>query len=179
MVELICAVCGAGFSRPPGEVRRNARLGRPTYCSRSCAGKANFRNIPAGSSRWDHLPKGSKGDHLSPFRACYNVARNRARLNQREFTLTLNDMMEQWLRQGGRCPYTGWELILPKSTTEYNHFSRRPQNASLDRKDSSQGYVPENIQFVSLMANYAKSDFSHEEMLDFCWAIAQHLKRDE
>jgi hypothetical protein len=41
----------------------------------------------------------------------------------------------------------------------------------LDRIDSSKGYIFGNVQFVSLMANYAKRDFLEEELLRFCEAV--------
>lgn len=56
--------------------------------------------------------------------------------------------------------------ILPKSV----------KNASLDRIDSLKGYIKGNIQFVSVAANFAKSDFSEKEFLEFCEAVARkHL----
>jgi hypothetical protein len=50
---------------------------------------------------------------------------------------------------------------------------RHPQLASLDRIDSSKGYIKGNIQFVSVIANYAKNEMTHDEMLYFCKATAK------
>jgi hypothetical protein len=47
------------------------------------------------------------------------------------------------------------------------------RQASIDRTDSSQGYTPDNIQFVSLMANYAKNAFQEDQLIDFCRAVAK------
>jgi hypothetical protein len=49
--------------------------------------------------------------------------------------------------------------------------------ASLDRIDSSKGYIKGNIQFISITCNYAKSDMSHEEMLTFCETISNFNKK--
>lgn len=46
-----------------------------------------------------------------------------------------------------------------------------PDRASLDRKDSSKGYTPDNIQFVSMMANYAKNRWNDKELFEFCSAV--------
>jgi hypothetical protein len=173
--EVECGVCGQKFSRSRGELKRSLRLGRPLFCSRSCAGRANLKNIPNETRVWGHLKQGSAADRYSPFRTSYRIARNRAHRVEREFTITLDDLVLQWERQRGKCPYTGWEMVLPKSSTAYNLMEKSSRNASIDRIDSSKGYVPGNIQFVALMANMAKNDFSHEEMEEFCWAIAQHL----
>jgi hypothetical protein len=49
---------------------------------------------------------------------------------------------------------------------------RHPNQASVDRTDSSKGYVTDNIQFVSLIANYAKSSFDVQQLFEFCKAVA-------
>jgi hypothetical protein len=91
----------------------------------------------------------------------------------------LDDLRAQWQKQDGVCPYTGWRMILPSSSHTYNDLPIGPRNASLDRIDSARGYTPGNIQFVSYMANVAKNDFTHEQMLDFCRAVAEHSAKDE
>jgi hypothetical protein len=50
--------------------------------------------------------------------------------------------------------------------------TQKNNTTSLDRIDSSIGYVFGNVQIVCVMANYAKSDFSDEQMREFCKAIA-------
>ena len=84
-------------------------------------------------------------------------------------TITLKDLKEQWDKQKGICVYSGIPLILP----EWHAPRRHPQIASLDRIDSAKDYVPNNIQFVSIIANYAKNEMAHEEMLYFCRSIAK------
>ena len=49
-----------------------------------------------------------------------------------------------------------------------------PNTASLDRIDSSLGYIPGNVQFVSVIANYAKRDFQEEELFEFCEAVVRN-----
>jgi hypothetical protein len=44
-------------------------------------------------------------------------------------------------------------------------------NASIDRIDSSKGYVVDNIQFVCRIANTAKSDLSQEDFINLCKTI--------
>lgn len=175
-VNIVCSVCDVEFKRDVSEVNRNQRLGRPTYCSRSCAGKANIRNIPQETKIWNHLRKGSQRDAFSPFRSCYRIAHKRAVSYAIPFELTLEDLKELWESQTGICPYTGWQMFLPQTSTEYNgsDWTLRPECASLDRIDSSKGYIKDNVQFVSYMANCAKNRFSHEEMLRFCRAVAKN-----
>ena len=113
MVELTCLICGDTFQRIRSEVIRSNRLVRPVYCSRSCAGNANIRNVPDETRTWSHLPKGSVRDAYSPFRVCYRIARKRVRRYSKDFDLTLEDLKDLWESQDGICPHTGWKMFLP------------------------------------------------------------------
>ena len=99
----------------------------------------------------------------------------------REVTITIDFLVELWHQQKGSCPYTGISLVLPyvvPKTQVHGWTDDTPphKRPSLDRIDSSKGYIPGNIQFVSQMANYAKNTASHDEMVRFCQAIAEHWK---
>ena len=175
-VTMICESCGCSFERTKGEATRNTRMQRPNYCSLSCAGRANVRNFPIENWALTNKPKGRASDIHSPFRTAFRIARRRARLTKKEFSLSLEHLKEVWEAQEGMCPYTGWNLILPFSSTHYNLIAKQhnPQRASLDRIDSSLGYINGNVQFVCHMANTAKGDYTHDQMMEFCAAIATH-----
>lgn len=67
-----------------------------------------------------------------------------------------------WDRQGGRCVYTAIQLIIPnrRGTNDWIH------GASLDRIDSSLGYVEGNVQFVSIAVNNMKNTMTHEQTIE-------------
>lgn len=68
--------------------------------------------------------------------------------------------------QEGKCRYLGIPLILPY--TNYSHDKSNPiYVASLDRIDSSKGYIPGNIQFISMLLNFAKNKFEEKIILEF------------
>ncbi len=113
-------------------------------------------------------------DEYSPFRQHFKLARRRMKTHGRECGITLEYLKKLWEKQGGRCAYAGWELDNPETTNDWNHSQLHPRKASLDRIDSSVGYVPGNVQFVSLIANFAKRDFKEEELLEFCQAVAEY-----
>jgi len=48
---------------------------------------------------------------------------------------------------------------------------KTPNRASLDRIDSSKGYVKGNIQFVSLIVQYAKNEWCDFVLMDFAKAM--------
>ena len=80
-------------------------------------------------------------------------------------------MLDLFLSQNNRCALSNRPLVF--------NFQRNrglEHTASLDRIDSSKGYIPGNIQFISAICNYAKNDLSHEEMIVFCKLLADNWK---
>lgn len=168
LLDIMCESCGNVFQRQSWEIARNNKKGHKQYCSRSCASKTVANNF--GSSRqWEHLNPGNKGDEFSPFRVFMCRIRARMRDRGRECSVTVEDLKEQWEIQNGICPYTGWILQTPKNTGVPRHPS--PDVASLDRIDSSKGYVKGNVEFISLMAQLAKHSFSKKDVVNFCMAV--------
>lgn len=189
-IKTNCQTCGKEFEKLKKEFTRSQKIGRLNFCSRSCAGTHNMRiqikkgtlipdinNIPIEKRFNGGWNRG--GDEFSKFRKILHRIRTRLQdaliycknPKEKEFLLTPQDLKEVWEFQGGICPYTGWNLIL-----SVGRQRRNIQNASLDRIDSSKGYTKDNVQFVSVMANYAKNDFSHEDMIRFCLAIRDKWK---
>jgi len=169
-IELVCEVCGVNFLRHKSEVERNRLAGRRAFCSRKCSGTACITNFGDKVNRGvGHLNPGNKGDEYSPFRVFMCRIRARMRDKGRECSVTVEDLKEQWERQNGKCPYTGWMLQTPKNTGEPRRLT--PYTASLDRVNSSKGYVKGNVEFISLMAQWAKNSFSKEDVVNFCEAV--------
>lgn len=169
-IKLVCQICGNEFERTVGEVKRNAKIGRNVFCTRRCAGKYNAKNIPMEKRGvWKHLNAANRYDEYSMFR----VFMHRIVSKKKNIDLTLQDLKEQWEKQNGICPYTGWLLESPKNTGDKR--SKKLNTASLDRIDSTKGYVKGNVEYVSLMAQFAKNDFSKQDLLNFCKAVASYM----
>ena len=83
--------------------------------------------------------------------------RARARKHGLEFGLTLEYL--QTLQVSTHCPVLGIPLKWGTSETKND-----PGIISLDRIDSSKGYVEGNVQFMSLRANLLKSNATIEEL---------------
>lgn len=93
-------------------------------------------------------------------------ARQRARDYNREFTITVEDIVIP-----DRCPY----LDIPLIKKELG--PRADNQASIDRKDATKGYTKDNIQIISWLANRMKSNATEEQLLQFAEGIRKcHLK---
>lgn len=106
---------------------------------------------------------------------CGEIARwvwNRYRISAKrrkiEFGLTAEDMWKLAVSQDKKCSLTGETLIFV-SDQRYQKNS----NASLDRIDSSKGYVSGNIQWVTKNANIAKQKMPQEEFIGVCRAVVK------
>lgn len=169
LIEINCDQCGKLFSKPISEYKRNTQLGRRNFCSRSCCGKSNTANLPKTPSYDISQHSDNNKDEFTGFRYYYRNSKKRFK----EFNLTLQDLKDQWYKQQGICPYTGYSLVLfkPKSVTDYK------LRASLDRVDSSKGYIKDNIEFISLPINYLKADkLSKEETIALLKEISLNYK---
>lgn len=109
-------------------------------------------------------------DEFSPFRPHLRTIR----LRKTEVAITLEHLAEQWEEQKGKCLLTGWEL--DNSPRHRNENPNAPHRASVDRIDPRLGYVPDNVRWLSAMANYAKHQWSDAVVDTFAAAV---LKRQE
>ena len=49
-------------------------------------------------------------------------------------------------------------------------------NKSLDRVDSSKGYIEGNVQWVHKMVNMSKQQYTQEEFIEMCTAVVNKVK---
>jgi hypothetical protein len=88
----------------------------------------------------------------------------RAKKYNREHTLTIEWILEQ-AKIVKICPLLKIEL-------QYTNQTDSTNTASIDRKDSSKGYTPDNCKIISTRANRLKSDGTQAELE----MISQNLK---
>jgi hypothetical protein len=96
----------------------------------------------------------------SPEYLIWYRAKNNAKEKSLEFNLEVEDITIPTL-----CPYLGVELL-----TESNQ-SRNPNYFSIDRVDSTKGYVKGNIQIISLLANTMKNNATINQLINFCKGV--------
>lgn len=179
MIELKCKECRTMFFRPLKEHKRTTKLGRMVFCSLSCSmSHINRNNMPPMSKNRriecaERIKKyaGNRQDGLSPFRYFITKSKSKNRQHLGTPNITPLYLKTLWERQKGKCSYTNLQMILPKNTQAF-HNSGSPIRASLDRIDSSKGYVEGNVEFVCYAINLAKNSFAREQMKEFLHSIA-------
>jgi hypothetical protein len=165
MIQVQCENCNKTFERAPSQVNYQKKKGRRFFCSLSCSTTFNNIHKPKNSQNRYKVNQHSnnKKDEYTGFRSFITRIKQRAKSNSRfkDYNLTLVDLKNQWDLQKGLCPYTGLSLELPNHKS---NFSNRLAKASLDRIDSSLGYIKDNIQFVSCYVNLMKSNLTESEL---------------
>jgi hypothetical protein len=94
--------------------------------------------------------------------------RNCAKERGYEFTITKEYAWNQFLKQNRKCALSGEPLTFNSSTYSCDG------TASLDRIDSTGGYVEGNIQWVHKDVNNMKQWYDQNYFIELCKKIARH-----
>lgn len=113
------------------------------------------------------MPKQSRHDEYSQFREHLRRIRRR----KKHYDITLEDLKEIWDSQDGICPYTKIKLTNPSGNKEKDNKIPKHMLASIDRIHPEFGYIKENVQFVSMLINFAKWNLTDVEIREFITII--------
>lgn len=167
-VELVCnnPDCGKKYFKAISEYKRNQDNGRPSYCSRQCAGHVNLI-INVGDKRFDISKFAGKNCiKKEPFKRYIRIAKARDKFVNVDVAYLEN----VWNNQNGKCVYTGVSLMHPKESGENDYII----TASLDRINSNFGYIQGNVQFISVCMNMMKNKLNHAQTIEICRQIAKY-----
>ena len=162
-VTITCCECNKSYERNQSRYNRDVKEGKRVFCSLSC------NRIKQNKERTDFS---FLTDELSPFRYHLANLKRRAAKKNIKVNITLSDLKSQWDKQKGLCVYSGRAMDLQKSTNEKSKL--HTDTASLDRIIPSKGYCKHNIQWVCIMAQYAKNIFDENDLITFCEDVSNH-----
>jgi hypothetical protein len=173
-IKLVCGTCNSEFEYSKGEYNRQTKKGRTVfYCSIKCAGKREsnvlrLKNCGVKFVGGENKLVTDKDFINSSMNEFLRRIKNREKHKPEKLgttDLTLDYLIKLWNQQNGLCQYTGVKLTLPS----YKKYKVTNSNykASLDRVDSSKGYLIGNIQFVSYTMNNLKSNMNEVELQEF------------
>ena len=100
----------------------------------------------------------------------FNQFRSGAEHRGISWELTLDDIADLMEIQNFKCALTGWDIEFPDTG--------HPQKAlaSLDRIDSKKPYTRSNTQIVTRQVNMMKQQYSQEDFIKVCKAVAKNRK---
>lgn len=85
-------------------------------------------------------------------------------------TLTVEDLLEIWDRQQGKCAISGLPMTIIRGR------GKMMMNASIDRIIPGGDYSKDNVQLVCSHVNMMRSNLSIEELIEFCKAIVNNYE---
>lgn len=91
----------------------------------------------------------------------------------RRDNLDIDYMMELYETQGGKCALSG------RTMTYQRGNGKVPTNISIDRIDSSKGYVKGNVQLVCCLVNILKNEWDQEDFINFCRDIVKKADKEK
>jgi hypothetical protein len=91
-----------------------------------------------------------------------------------KWSLTSEHLWNLFLKQERKCALSGVEIYFSKRCKPTKDD---PQTASLDRIDSSKGYIRGNVQWVHKYVNNMKMSLSEETLLDYCAKIYKYKRK--
>lgn len=142
------------------------------------------RNTSCGCLMLSHL-KHEFTDNVDNYNKDNNITNfimNRiiwnARRRNLDFNLTKEYLQKLFEQQNKRCIYTNIEIKIPfraNTILDYYGLDKISNLASLDRIDSTKGYVVGNVQWVLSEINIMKNDLPNEKFLDLCRKVADKI----
>lgn len=173
-IKLICGTCKSEFEYYKSEYNRQTKRGRSIfYCSLRCSSKRedNVNRIKKAGIKFVGGENKLITDEdfiKSSMKEFLRRIRNRKYYKPEKVgntDLTIEYLIELWNKQNGLCAYSGIKLVLPS----YKNYKLTNSNykASLDRIDSSMGYIKGNVQFTSYTMNNLKSNMTEQDLKEF------------
>lgn len=97
-----------------------------------------------------------------PMRVHIQNAKSRYSKRGYDFNITEEYMKDLFDKQNGKCSLSNIPISLEDST------------ASIDRIDSTQGYIIGNVQWVLRSINYMKTTLSQDDFISLCHAVSRN-----
>lgn len=110
-------------------------------------------------------------DDMEIWNRIYKTSCKNAKRKERDFSLSWDDMMFLVARSNGRCELTG---IAFQNITNLKLKERQPFQPSIDRIDSTKGYVLDNCRLICVAANLAINSWGDWVLMELTRAI--HIK---
>lgn len=147
----VCTICKQ--EKPITEFYlRSSRRGRASQC-----GSCSYRTVKTKLTK-------SPENRLQ---GALENAKHSSKKKGKEFSIFLEDLIGLWVKQNGLCFYSNVSMTFDGS----NKYT----TVSLDRIDSSKGYVANNVVLCCTFVNKMKNDIPVDELADWCGKIHRHL----
>lgn len=98
--------------------------------------------------------------------------KNNAKTRNLEYSVSNEFIWDLFLKQDRKCALTGQDLVFARTIKDL-------QTASLDRIDSSKGYIEGNVQWIHKDINRLKMDWTLEELYKLCESVINYKNSEK
>jgi len=91
-----------------------------------------------------------------------------------EFSISIEYVWKLFQKQKGKCALSGADIVIHREWYNKVKLGSVNNTASLDRIDSSRGYVKGNVQWVHKAVNKMKSNLLESDFIDWCSKICEY-----
>lgn len=103
--------------------------------------------------------------------AYFKEIKRKALQRNKTFDISKEYVWELYQKQDGRCALSNTPITFGRLQYKYE------TTASLDRIDSSKGYIEGNVQWVHKLVNLMKNSISESNFIDICTSIVDNHKQ--
>ena len=101
-----------------------------------------------------------------------NLTRAKNRKDKKFIDIDLTDLYHIGFIQEWKCALSNVNLEFTRGGQMWDGKWANPNSCSIDRIDSSIGYIPSNIQLVTWKINKTKGSMKNQEFIDLCTHVA-------
>lgn len=149
-------ICKCDCGNTHSVSKTHLRSGKITHCG--CV-----RRLGAKHSQWTGVGEISGDFWYEHVKRSADGSKGR---KLKELTISIEYAWNIFLQQDRKCALSELELTFPKKSKDKTY------TASLDRIDSSKGYIEGNVQWVHKDINKMKNDFNQKYFVNICKLIA-------
>lgn len=180
-IKVKCILCGKEQLKR-GDAIKSCKSNK----CRTCSNREKYReNIIKGRIHSTGYSPKHKGVGNLP-KSLYWHYKKRAENRGHEFSITIEYLWELFEKQKGRCVLSGIIIKLfepgeavSKKTKCGSNINFDIFDASLDRIDSTKGYVEGNVQWVHRHINIMKNVYTQEYFIDMCTKVTLTQKKEK
>ncbi len=138
---------------------------------------ASYASTPVGQESRAKSYAKQEVDFDAAVRTLCSKAKRRAKIHSIVFDLDSSQIAEMWHKQGGTCAISGRPMTFLRAPA---HGTGRAgsHKVTIDRIDSSGGYVEGNFRLACDQANCIKMCLSDDELRSWATDISYHLSRN-
>lgn len=146
--------------------------GKICYLRQSDVISGKRKSCGHGNTSFEYKKMKSSFGEDYGYRVLHKKFEHNAKKRNILFTITIEDIKHMFIEQKGLCYYSGSLIKMPNNFIDIYE----PDIASIDRTDSSKGYITDNVRLVHKSVNMMKQNLSEESFISYCKLIADNFK---